>query len=42
LIALEPFGRVIVEAMLSEKPVIAAAAGGAVELIEHNMVKQDG
>ena len=30
----EPFGRVIVEAMLCGKPVIAAAAGGAVELIE--------
>ncbi|MGD1859269.1 MAG: glycosyltransferase [Leptolyngbyaceae cyanobacterium] len=31
----EPFGRVIVEAMLSRTPVIAAAAGGAVELVEH-------
>ncbi|MGF1569916.1 MAG: glycosyltransferase family 4 protein [Nodosilinea sp.] len=31
----EPFGRVIVEAMLSGKPVIAAAAGGALELVEH-------
>lgn len=31
----EPFGRVIVEAMLCDRPVIAAAAGGAVELIEH-------
>ncbi|MDY6782481.1 MAG: glycosyltransferase family 4 protein [Cyanobacteriota bacterium] len=30
----EPFGRVIVEAMLSGKPVIAAAAGGAMELVE--------
>jgi glycosyltransferase involved in cell wall biosynthesis len=30
----EPFGRVIVEAMLCERPVVAAAAGGAVELIE--------
>ncbi len=29
----EPFGRVIVEAMLSHRPVIATAAGGAVELI---------
>jgi glycosyltransferase involved in cell wall biosynthesis len=31
----EPFGRVIVEAMLCQRPVIAAAAGGAVELVEH-------
>lgn len=31
----EPFGRVIVEAMLCARPVVAAAAGGAVELIEH-------
>jgi glycosyltransferase involved in cell wall biosynthesis len=30
----EPFGRVIVEAMLAGTPVIAAAAGGAVELVE--------
>ncbi|MDX2240852.1 MAG: glycosyltransferase family 4 protein [Leptolyngbyaceae cyanobacterium bins.302] len=30
----EPFGRVIVEAMLCGTPVIAAAAGGALELIE--------
>ena len=29
----EPFGRVIVEAMLSRCPVIATAAGGAIELI---------
>jgi glycosyltransferase involved in cell wall biosynthesis len=29
----EPFGRVIVEAMLSAKPVIAAQAGGAIELV---------
>jgi len=33
-IAPEPFGRVIVEAMLCERPVIAAQAGGAVELVE--------
>jgi glycosyltransferase involved in cell wall biosynthesis len=31
----EPFGRVIVEAMLCGRPVIAAAAGGAAELVEH-------
>ncbi len=30
----EPFGRVIVEAMLCDRPVVATAAGGAVELIE--------
>lgn len=33
-IAPEPFGRVIVEAMLANRPVIAAAAGGAIELVE--------
>ena len=32
----EPFGRVIIEAMLCEKPVVAAAAGGAIELVEHS------
>jgi glycosyltransferase involved in cell wall biosynthesis len=32
----EPFGRVIVEAMLCGKPVIAANAGGASEIIEHD------
>ncbi len=32
----EPFGRVIVEAMLSGTPVVAAAAGGALELVEEN------
>lgn len=30
----EPFGRIIVEGQLAEKPVIASAAGGALELIE--------
>lgn len=30
----EPFGRVIIEGMLAEKPVIASASGGAVELIQ--------
>ncbi|MFQ4140610.1 glycosyltransferase family 4 protein [Chlorogloeopsis sp. ULAP02] len=33
----EPFGRVIVEAMLCGKPVVAAASGGAMELIEHGI-----
>jgi glycosyltransferase involved in cell wall biosynthesis len=31
----EPFGRVIAEAMLCQRPVIAAAAGGAIELVDH-------
>ena len=31
----EPFGRVIAEAMLCGKPVVATAAGGATELISH-------
>lgn len=30
----EPFGRVIVEAMLCGRPVVAAQAGGAIELVE--------
>ena len=34
-IAPEPFGRVIVEAMLCGKPVVATAAGGVTELISH-------
>lgn len=33
-VAAEPFGRVIVEAMLCGKPVVVAAAGGAAELVE--------
>ena len=33
----EPFGRVIVEGQLAQKPVIASAAGGALELIEHGV-----
>ncbi|MEM6452231.1 MAG: glycosyltransferase family 4 protein, partial [Cyanobacteria bacterium P01_D01_bin.105] len=33
--ASEPFGRVIVEAMLCGRPVVAAAAGGAIEIVEH-------
>lgn len=31
----EPFGRVIVEGMLVGKPVIASAAGGALEIVQH-------
>ena len=31
----EPFGRVIVEGMLAGTPVIATAAGGALELVDH-------
>ena len=34
--AAEPFGRVIVEGMLCDRPVVAAAAGGALEIIEHS------
>jgi glycosyltransferase involved in cell wall biosynthesis len=30
----EPFGRVIVEAMLCRRPIIAAAAGGALEILD--------
>ncbi len=30
----EPFGRVIAEAMLARKPVVAAAAGGPLEIVE--------
>ncbi len=33
----EPFGRVIVEAMLCSRPVVAAKAGGAMELVEHGL-----
>ncbi|AFY34951.1 glycosyltransferase family 4 protein [Calothrix sp. PCC 7507] len=33
----EPFGRVIVEAMLCGKPVVAAKAGGATELVENGV-----
>ncbi|RUT08374.1 glycosyl transferase [Dulcicalothrix desertica PCC 7102] len=36
-IAAEPFGRVIVEAMLCGKPVVAASAGGAIEIVENNI-----
>ncbi len=31
----EPFGRVIVEGMLAERPVVATRAGGALEIIDH-------
>ncbi|MDZ7379823.1 MAG: glycosyltransferase family 4 protein, partial [candidate division KSB1 bacterium] len=31
----EPFGRVILEGMMSGKPVVAASAGGVPELVEH-------
>ena len=34
-IAPEPFGRVIVEGMLCQRPVVAANAGGATELVDH-------
>ncbi|HLP89480.1 MAG TPA: glycosyltransferase family 4 protein [Nostocaceae cyanobacterium] len=33
----EPFGRVIVEGMLCGKPVVAAKAGGAMELVENEV-----
>jgi glycosyltransferase involved in cell wall biosynthesis len=33
----EPFGRVVVEGMLSHRPVIASAAGGVTELIENGV-----
>jgi glycosyltransferase involved in cell wall biosynthesis len=31
----EPFGRVVVEGMLAGRPVVASAAGGVLEIIEH-------
>jgi len=34
-IAAEPFGRVVVEGMLAGKPMVASAAGGVLEIIEH-------
>jgi glycosyltransferase involved in cell wall biosynthesis len=33
----EPFGRVIVEAMLAHRPVIATRGGGVVEILEHDV-----
>ena len=32
----EPFGRVIVEAMLSGRPLVATKAGGALEIVKHS------
>lgn len=32
----EPFGRVIIEAMAMQKPIVATNSGGPVEIIEHN------
>ncbi|SNB79883.1 Glycosyltransferase involved in cell wall bisynthesis [Arboricoccus pini] len=34
-VAAEPFGQVIVEGMAAGKPVIATAAGGALEIVDH-------
>jgi glycosyltransferase involved in cell wall biosynthesis len=34
-IAPEPFGRVVVEGMLAGRPVVASAAGGVMEIIQH-------
>ena len=36
-ISAEPFGRVIVEGMLAERPVVATRAGGAIEIIEDHV-----
>jgi glycosyltransferase involved in cell wall biosynthesis len=36
-VAPEPFGRVIVEAMLSKRPVVASRAGGAEEVLENDV-----
>lgn len=33
----EPFGRVIIEAMAMEKPVVATALGGPLEIIDHDI-----
>jgi glycosyltransferase involved in cell wall biosynthesis len=33
----EPFGQVIVEAMMAEKPVVVSAAGGPLELVEEGV-----
>ena len=34
-VAPEPFGRVVVEAMLAETPVVASRAGGPLEIVDH-------
>ena len=34
-VAPEPFGRVVVEGLLARRPVVAAGAGGVLEIIEH-------
>jgi glycosyltransferase involved in cell wall biosynthesis len=31
----EPFGRVVIEAMAAGRPVVAAAAGGVLEIVRH-------
>jgi glycosyltransferase involved in cell wall biosynthesis len=36
-VAPEPFGRIIVEGMLAGRPVVAARAGGALEIVRHDM-----
>lgn len=44
-VAPEPFGRVIVEGMLARRPVVASAAGGALEIIgdgEHGLLVPPG
>ncbi|WP_143294427.1 glycosyltransferase, partial [Burkholderia pseudomallei] len=33
----EPFGRVIVEGMLAKRPVVAARAGGVVEIVDDDV-----
>jgi glycosyltransferase involved in cell wall biosynthesis len=35
-IAAEPFGRVVVEGMLAGRPMVASAAGGVLEILEHS------
>ena len=35
-VAAEPFGRMIVEGMLAERPVVAGRAGGALEILDHD------